>query len=91
MQVRETNHPMRDVRPRAHHPAPIAKAIEEVSQSISPEELARQAQRGSLPAFTRLVAMFEKRLFNFLLRKTGNWDEAEELTQDTFVRAWGTP
>lgn len=66
----------------------MASAIDEVSQAISAEDLARQAQRGSLPAFTRLVAMFEARLFNFLLRRTGSWDDAEELTQETFVRAW---
>ena len=31
---------------------------------------------------------FEGRLFNFLLRRTDTYADAEDLTQDTFVRAW---
>ena len=54
----------------------------------NPEELAHLAQRGSLLAFSRLVEHFEARLFNFILRRVGNWSDAEELTQETFVRAW---
>ncbi len=54
----------------------------------TPEQLARMAQRGSLVAYSRLVEVFEARLFNFILRRVGNWSDAEELTQETFVRAW---
>ena len=44
--------------------------------------------RGSLAAFSRLVAMFEARLFNVILRKVGSRTEAEDITQETFLRAW---
>jgi len=54
----------------------------------SPEQLALEAQRGSLTAFTGLVAIFEGRLFNFLLRRVGSRADAEDLTQESFVRAW---
>jgi len=54
----------------------------------TPEELARLSQAGSLLAFSQLVQLFEARLFNFILRRVGNWSDAEELTQETFVRAW---
>jgi RNA polymerase sigma-70 factor (ECF subfamily) len=54
----------------------------------TPESLARLAQDGSLLAFSQLVEEFEARLFNFILRRVGNWADAEELTQETFVRAW---
>jgi RNA polymerase sigma-70 factor, ECF subfamily len=53
----------------------------------SPEELALLAQEGSVEAFERLVAQFEARVFNFLLRRVRASD-AEDLTQDTFIRAW---
>lgn len=39
-------------------------------------------------AFEQLVALFEERLFNFMLRRCRTRDEAEDLTQEAFVRAW---
>jgi RNA polymerase sigma-70 factor (ECF subfamily) len=51
-------------------------------------ELAVRAKGGSAAAMTELVERFEGRLFNFLLRRAGTTTEAEELTQETFVRAW---
>ena len=56
--------------------------------ALTPEQLAIRAQRGSLEAFGRLVALFEGRLFNFLLRRVGSRVDAEDLTQETFLRAW---
>ena len=38
--------------------------------------------------FDRIVERYEGRLFNFLLRRTGSRTDAEDLTQETFVRAW---
>jgi RNA polymerase sigma-70 factor (ECF subfamily) len=51
-------------------------------------DLVSRARRGSLPAFTELVARFEDRLFNFLLRRAATRADAEDLVQETFVRAW---
>ena len=50
--------------------------------------MARRAKEGSLPCFAELVKRLEGRLFNFLLRRTGSADDAEDLTQEAFVRAW---
>ncbi|MEE8146382.1 MAG: sigma-70 family RNA polymerase sigma factor, partial [Longimicrobiales bacterium] len=50
--------------------------------------LVSRAQTGSLSSFAELVARFEGRLFNFLLRRTRCVADAEDLAQDTFVRAW---
>jgi RNA polymerase sigma-70 factor (ECF subfamily) len=54
----------------------------------TPEELAIAAQHGSLVAYGALVELFQIRLFNFLLRRTNSRHDAEELTQEAFVRAW---
>ncbi len=51
-------------------------------------ELVRRAQAGALPAFAELVRRFEGRLLNFLLRRVGTNADAEDLVQETFVRAW---
>lgn len=54
----------------------------------SAEDLARDAQAGSLRAFTRLVETHERRVFAFLARRTRSAADAEEMTQETFLRAW---
>lgn len=54
----------------------------------TPEELALRAAGGSLEAFGELVKRFEVRLFNFLLRRTASRADAEDLTQEAFIRAW---
>jgi RNA polymerase sigma-70 factor, ECF subfamily len=54
----------------------------------SPEHLALRAAEGSLEAYGELVRRFELRLFNFLLRRTGSRADAEDLTQEAFIRAW---
>ncbi|MCF7764520.1 MAG: RNA polymerase sigma factor [Verrucomicrobia bacterium] len=55
---------------------------------LSPEELAVACQAGCQDSFERLVALFEGRIFNFLWRLTGNQHDAEDLTQDTFVKVY---
>lgn len=47
---------------------------------------------GRRDEFERLVLLHERRIFNVALKLTGDEDEAAELTQETFVRAykaWG--
>ncbi|MFN8539446.1 MAG: sigma factor [Thermomicrobiales bacterium] len=47
------------------------------------------AQRGSLEAFNRLVRRHERAVYNVALRLVGTAMAAEEVTQDTFMRAYG--
>jgi RNA polymerase sigma-70 factor (ECF subfamily) len=60
----------------------------DLSQGSNVEDLVRRAQTGSSAAFGELVARFESSLFNFLLRRTASAEDAEEIAQDAFVRAW---
>ncbi|MFQ5590672.1 MAG: RNA polymerase sigma factor [Phycisphaerae bacterium] len=55
----------------------------------SPDDLAsivRQAQRFEERAFKRLVEVYSPRLYGFMFRFTGRREDAEDLTQEVFVR-----
>jgi RNA polymerase sigma-70 factor (ECF subfamily) len=72
-------------------PDPPARLPAAPLSQQSPEELAVRAQAGDGAAtacFGELVSRFELRLFNFLLKRTRSRSDAEELTQEAFVRAW---
>ncbi|MBK1828613.1 RNA polymerase sigma factor [Haloferula rosea] len=58
--------------------------------ALDPEDiqLARECRAGSLPAYDRLVAKYHARVFAFLLTLTRHRHDAEDLTQETFLRAW---
>ena len=56
--------------------------------SIDADSLARRAQQGGFEAFETLAAHFGPRLFRFLMRFTQNAHDAEDLTQDTLLKAW---
>ena len=44
-------------------------------------------QRGDQEAFGELASRYATRIFTHLVRMTGNHEEAEDLTQDTFIKA----
>ena len=51
-------------------------------------ELIRQAGQGDESAFEQLVIAYEKPVYNLCLRICGDRDEAFDLSQDTFIKAW---
>lgn len=55
---------------------------------MSSRDVARRAQGRSLPAFAELVTRYERRLFNFLLRRVPCAADAEDIAQEAFLRAW---
>jgi RNA polymerase sigma-70 factor (ECF subfamily) len=52
------------------------------------EELMLRVQGGDTDCFDVLVERYKVRLFNYLLRLTSNRDEAEEIAQEAFVKAY---
>lgn len=57
-------------------------------KELSDEELILQVQQGNNVCFDILVDRFKVRLFNYLFRMVGDRDEAEEIAQETFVKAY---
>jgi RNA polymerase sigma-70 factor (ECF subfamily) len=62
--------------------------LAENAESASDEQLAIEAQAGSLASFERLVARLQVALVHFLVRRTRCHADAEDLAQDAFVRAY---
>ena len=52
------------------------------------QQLIRQAAEGQEQAFEQLVLRHQKGIYNLTLRMTGNQDDAYDLTQESFLRAW---
>ena len=50
--------------------------------------LARQARRGDAQAFGELVRRYQTSVFNVCYRLAGERREAEDLTQEAFLRAY---
>lgn len=51
-------------------------------------ELVRKAAAGDGDAFEQLVLSYEKAIYNLCLRMCGNSDDAMDLAQETFLKAW---
>ena len=50
--------------------------------------LIRRAQRGEADAFEQLLLEHQKNVYNLCYRMAGNPDDALDLSQETFLRAW---
>jgi RNA polymerase sigma-70 factor (ECF subfamily) len=55
---------------------------------VSTQELVARARGGCRESFGLLAERNAKGVYNFLLRRTGSHDDAEELCQESFLRAW---
>lgn len=51
--------------------------------------LVKRLKEGDEDAFRELIDRYEKRIFNLCYRFLGDYDEAADLTQETFIRVWG--
>lgn len=50
--------------------------------------LIARCQKADLAAFNEIVARYKQKIYNYLLRMTGSPDDAEDLTQEVFVRMY---
>jgi len=52
------------------------------------EELMSAFQQGDATAFNVIVGRYKDRLINFVFRYVGNYDDADDIVQETFVRVY---
>lgn len=57
-------------------------------EELSDEALAVAAREGSETAFRTLVERFERPVYGLILRMVRGAEQAEDLAQETFVKAW---
>lgn len=55
---------------------------------LEDDECIARAQGGEVAAFSELVARYQDRIYRFLVRLTRSQDDAQELTQETFLNAY---
>jgi RNA polymerase sigma-70 factor, ECF subfamily len=60
--------------------------VEQGADSL--EQLADQAQAGCLVSFERIVEQSKDRLFSYLVQLVGNAQDAEDIAQETFIKAY---
>lgn len=65
--------------------ARVAPDAEEASEVVL---CVRRAQAGDLAAYDRLVGRFQERIYGLCYHMTSNHEDANDLAQDAFVKAW---
>src|SRR6266702_3945213 len=58
------------------------------SADLDDAELVVASQGGNQDAFAQLVQRHQRRVFNLVFRMLQQYEEANEVTQDTFLAAW---
>ena len=59
-----------------------------IFRAVEDADLISRVRKGDVEAFNLLVSRWEKRVFNYLLRLTGNPDDSLDLSQDVFLKAY---
>jgi RNA polymerase sigma-70 factor (ECF subfamily) len=59
-----------------------------IFREVEDRDLIAKARRGDVEAYNLLVSRWEKRVFNYLLRLVGNREDALDLSQEAFLKAY---
>ena len=59
-----------------------------IFREVEDRDLIAKARRGDVEAFNLLVSRWEKRVFNYLLRLLANREDALDVSQDVFLKAY---
>ena len=59
-----------------------------IFRAVEDADLIRRATRGDVEAYNLLVSRWDRRVYNYLLRITNHREDALDLTQDVFLKAY---
>lgn len=69
-------------------PAPPSRLLQPaVAGQVADADLVARCQKGDPRAFELLVARYQDRVFNLVYRMTARYEDAQDITQDVFLRA----
>ena len=60
----------------------------DATMALSDEQLVALTVKGDVSAFNEIVARWESRLYSFVYRYLGDPEDAKDITQESFVRAY---
>jgi RNA polymerase sigma-70 factor (ECF subfamily) len=66
-----------------------ARSVPQTGTTPEEQKLIEASQNGDGRAFGRLIRLHQKRLFRFAYGLAGSFDQAEDIVQETFVKAYG--
>ena len=69
----------------------VSNSMTTFLQTLSDQQLLQQATAGDQPSFEQLFQRHYDRIYGLLFRLVGNRAEAEDLTQEVFVRLYQRP
>ena len=78
------------VRERAPAAHPTAPGVPRSTEGVTDAELVARARQGESAAFDELVTRHQAAAFRAALAALRNAEDAEEVVQDAFVRAWSS-
>jgi RNA polymerase sigma-70 factor, ECF subfamily len=59
-----------------------------IFRAVEDADLIGRARRGDVEAYNHLISRWEKRVYNYLLRLVANREDALDLSQDVFLKAY---
>lgn len=57
-------------------------------QNLTEKQILEIAKKGDLEAFEKLLFIYEKPIYGYILRLVGRKEDAEDLTQETFIKIY---
>jgi RNA polymerase sigma-70 factor (ECF subfamily) len=64
--------------------------MSDLSDKSLDNALIQRCKQGDIGAFNDLVERYEKRVFNFAYRMSGNYDDANDVSQEAFIRVFNS-
>ena len=69
-------------------PTPAKPAAQPAAVPTEEQVLVRRAQRGDLAAYDELIRRYQERIYATVYHMTSNHEDANDLTQETFIKAY---
>lgn len=74
--------------PTARAPSAAAVSPEEAAEREVVRTLVRKSQAGDLGAYDALIRRYQERIYGLAYHLTSNHEEANDIAQETFIKAW---